>query len=194
MNTPKSIFEKQVVQIASLGVWQIVTGGKMTRGLEPVDDSRWNQKTGLFVTLKKEGQIRGSMGLLESTTTLPETLFDTAQTAATHDGRYQPVTPDEIPSLDIHVSLLSEIKKLGGPKDIQIGRTGLIISRGEKQAVLLPEVAEERGWTQEQFLEATCEKAQLSHKAWQDPNTLVEYFICTKIDGGSLQDCIKDYI
>ena len=76
-------FEKQVVQIASLGVWQIVTGKAMKSRLEPVDDHRWEEKNGLFVTLKKEGLTRGSMGMLESTTTLQELLFDTGAAAAT---------------------------------------------------------------------------------------------------------------
>jgi len=52
MGEPSTKFEKQVIQIASLGVWQIVTGLKMNQRLEPVEDPRWEQKTGLFITLK----------------------------------------------------------------------------------------------------------------------------------------------
>lgn len=193
MRKPNTEFEKQVIQIAGLGVWQIVTGLQMNRRLEPVEDPRWTQKTGLFVTLKIDGEVRGSMGLLESTTTLAETLFDAAQTAATHDGRFPPVTDEEIPKLELQVSLLSHIKKLKTPADLKIGEMGLIVCRGEKQGVLLPHVAIENNWNAEQFLEATCEKALLNHKAWKDPNTLIEYFTCQVLDGGNLISSIKGY-
>ena len=79
-------------------------------------------------------------------------------------------------------------------EDLVIGVTGLIVSRGEKRAVLLPQVAVERGWAAEQFLEACCEKAELSHKAWKDPNTLVEYFTSLTIEGGPMMKCIEPFI
>lgn len=134
------------------------------------------------------------MGLLESTTTLAETLFDAGQTAATHDKRFPPIENSEISDLEIQVTLLSEIKKLKDPKDIEIGKIGLVVSRGEKQGVLLPHVAVENNWSAEQFLEAACEKAQLSHKAWKDPNTLVEYFKSDALDGGNLIKNLQGYI
>lgn len=184
-------FEKQVVQIAALGAWQVVTGKPMKHPLDPVNDHRWNEKNGLFVTLKKNGATRGSMGMLESTTLLQESLFDTGSAAATHDARFPPVTEDEIKELEIEVTLLSDIKKMESVDELIIGITGLIISRGENRAVLLPQVAKEQNWTAEQFLEACCEKAHLSHKAWKDPNTLVEYFTSLTIEGGSLVKSIE---
>jgi AmmeMemoRadiSam system protein A len=194
MKKPTEEFEKQVIQIAALGVWQIVTGRPMAKRLEPVNDPRWQGKNGLFITLRKKGEVRGSMGLLESTTTLPETLFDSAQTAATHDDRFSPITPQEFDDLEIEVTLLTETKKFTKLEDLSIGRAGLVISRGEKRGVLLAHVAKENGWSPEQFLEATCEKAGLSHKAWRDPNTLVEYFESETFDGGNLVKSIQDYI
>jgi AmmeMemoRadiSam system protein A len=185
MASPQTEFEKQVIQIACLGVWQIVTGRPMTRRLIPVNDQSWETKNGLFITLKRNGQVRGSMGLLESTTTLPETLFDSAQTAATHDTRFPPLVENELQSIEMEVTLLSKIK---------IGETGLIVSRGEKQGVLLPSVAKEYNWNAEQFLEAACEKAQLSHKAWADPNTLVEQFTAQIISGGPIIKAIEEFI
>ncbi|MDZ4676005.1 MAG: AmmeMemoRadiSam system protein A [Oligoflexia bacterium] len=189
-----SEFDKQVIQIASLGVWQIVTGKTMSKQLKQVLDPRWEHKTGLFITLKKSGNIRGSMGLLDSNTTLAETLFEVAGTAATHDSRHPPIEENEIKDLEINVTLLSEIKKLKSADDIKIKQTGLIISRGANRAVLLPHVASDNNWSSEQFLEACCEKAKLSHKAWRDPNTLVEYFTGIELNGGPLLNAIEEFI
>ena len=183
-----------MLQIAALGVWQIVTGRPMVKPLEPVDDPRRLTKEGHFVTLKKQNSVRGSMGVFESSTILPETLFSVAQTAATHDQRFPPVKEEEISDLDIEVTLMSHTHKLQNPQDLEIGTMGLMISRGEKQGVLLPKVDVEQNWAAEQFLEACCEKAQLSHKAWKDPNTLVEVFQCVVLEGGSLVKLIEDMI
>jgi len=194
MNGPKTEFEKQLVQIAALGVWQIVTGHPMKKRLEPVQDPRWNEKSGIFVTLRTNGQIRGSMGLFESSTTLAETAFNVGQTAATHDSRFAPIQENEIPHLDLEVALLSEATRLAGPHQLKLGEMGVMISRGEKRGVLLPHVAVEQKWNGEQFLEACCEKAGLSHKAWKDANTLVESFSCHVIQGGNLLKNIEQFI
>jgi uncharacterized protein len=187
-------FEEQVAQIAGLGVWHIVTGKPMKLRLEPIADHRWEEKTGVFVTLKNKGQIRGSVGMIETSTTLQETLFDAGISAATHDQRFVPVEEWEIPELEIEVTLLNEVRKMDSPEQIVIGEMGLMISRGEKHAILLPQVAADNKWSPEQFLEALCEKAQLSHKAWKDPNTLVEYFVSHTIRGGSLFEKIKEFV
>ena len=179
-------FENQAVQIACLGVWHIITGKPMKERLEPVRDHRWENKTGVFITLTKNGAPRGSMGMLESTTVLPETLFDAGITAATHDSRFAPIDENELKDLEIEVTLLSEVETLEKSSDLVIGEMGLIVSRGENRGVLLPQAAVENSWSPEQFLEACCEKAKLSHKAWRDPNTLVEYFTCHIIKGGNL--------
>jgi AmmeMemoRadiSam system protein A len=194
METHSPDFEKQVAQIAAIGVWQMVTGRKMRSRFHVCEDHRWSNRNGLFVTLRSEDKVRGSMGVLESDTDLQELLFETGGTAATHDARYSPVKEDELSKLEIEVSLLSEVKKLNQIEDIQNKEVGLIVSRADKRAVLLPHVALDFNWSAEQFLEACCEKATLSHKAWKDPNTLVEYFTSLSINGGPLLKLIADFI
>lgn len=194
MQSMHNCFESQAVQIASLGAWNMVTGKPLKRRLDQVADPRWDDKPGLFVTLRKEGQTRGSMGVLEYSQTLPETLFDVGGQAATHDSRYEPISESELESLEIELSMLKNSRRLFRVEDIIIGQTGVMIFRGENQALLLPEVAVENQWTAEQFLEACCEKANLSHKAWKDPNTLVEIFEVEKIQGGRILDAIQPFI
>src|SRR5450755_1971439 len=105
-------FSTQVLQIASLGVWQVVTGRPMTKPLDPTQDKRWLNNTGVFVTLKRGLQVRGSVGLLESSTTLQETLFDAGQSAATHDHRFTPVQENEMENIGIEVTIIENIKKI----------------------------------------------------------------------------------
>lgn len=192
--TSPNTFEHQVLQIAALGTWQIVTSKPMLRPLVPVQDRRWAEKTGVFVTLKLAGQVRGSVGLLESSTTLQESLFDAGQSAATHDHRYNPVQEDELEALGIEVTLIDKVTRVSTAEQVVIGKTGLIVSQAEKRAVLLPHVAFEQGWTSEQFLEATCEKAGLPHSAWKDPNTLVEGFSCVILEAPSLYELIHEFV
>jgi uncharacterized protein (TIGR00296 family) len=64
------------------------------------------------------------------------------------------------------------------PADIEIGKHGLLISRGSRRGLLLPQVAGEHKFSREQFLEATCRKAGLDAKAWQEPQTQISGFFC----------------
>ncbi len=186
-------FNRQVLQIAGFGVWALVTGKPLKTPFEPIDDPRWNEKRGLFVTLRSQGKIRGSVGWLESGVALQEALFEVSGTAATHDARYKPVEESELKDLEVEVTLLSVFKTSKDLSEMEVGKTGLVVSRGDKRAVLLPQVSVERGWTMEQFLEACCEKAGLSHKAWKDDNTLVEIF-SSEIFSERLMPLIEPFI
>lgn len=166
----------------------------MTKHLEPIEDARWDKKSGVFVTLKLGLQVRGSVGMLESSTSLQEALFDAGQSAATHDHRFAPVNSEEINSLGIEVTLIENTKKITRADEITMGKQGLIVSQGDKRSVMLPQVALEQGWNAEQFLEATCEKAGLPHQEWKNPNTLVEVFDCHTVETSSLHESIKEFV
>jgi uncharacterized protein (TIGR00296 family) len=76
------------------------------------------------------------------------------------------VTPAELPSLRIEISILSPLRDVV-PQQIEVGRHGLLISRGPLRGLLLPQVAVEWNWNREQFLQETCLKAGLPADAWQ---------------------------
>lgn len=187
-------FSRQVLQIAGLGVWQVVTGQPMVKRLETVEDPRWDRKTGVFVTLKHGLQVRGSVGLLESSTSLQETLFDAGQSAATHDHRFQPVSQPEIDHLSMEVTLIENTNKLVDVSVLDPHKHGLIVSKGEKRSVLLPQVAIEQNWNAREYLEAACEKAGLPHSDWQDANTLVEFFSCEFLTSPNLMNDIREFV
>ncbi len=131
---------------------------------------------GGFVTLKKNGQLRGCIGYIEAIKPIIETVMDMAKSAAFNDWRFPPVTADEVPHIDIEISVLSPITQIDDPAVIEVGTHGIIITRGSDRGLLLPQVATERGWDRETFLEQTCVKAGLPVDIWREPGTKIEVF------------------
>ena len=135
-----------------------------------------NEKMGAFVTLKKEGQLRGCIGRLVSSDPLYLTVGDMAEAAAFQDLRFSPVTMDEFPDLDVEVSVMGPITKCGDLSAIVVGRHGLIAQKGPHRGLLLPQVPVEWKWDRETFLAQTCRKAGLPQNAWHDPDTEIYWF------------------
>jgi AmmeMemoRadiSam system protein A len=133
--------------------------------------------SGVFVTLKKHGRLRGCMGILDASQSLAETVRYTAQTAALHDPRFPPVAPGELRDLSIEVSILSAPRPMRDLDDLELGRHGIIVQRGHQRGLFLPQVATEHRMDKLTFLSRCCaEKAGLSPDAWRDPRTEVLLF------------------
>ena len=124
------------------------------------------EKCGAFVTLHKMGRLRGCIGYLESLKPLYQTICECAMAAALRDPRFDAVTPEELPVLHLEISVLSPLVEIT-PDQVEVGRHGLLISRGGQRGVLLPQVPVEWKWNREQFLEETCLKAGLPPDAWR---------------------------
>ena len=122
---------------------------------------------GVFVTLRlRDGTLRGCLGRVEEPLTLADGLRAMTVAAASRDPRFPPVAPDELADLRIEISVLSVPEPLPGPRDLELGRDGLIIAHGDATGLLLPQVAAEQGWTGERFLQAVSRKAGLPENAW----------------------------
>ncbi len=121
---------------------------------------------GAFVTLRKQGRLRGCIGHVKADKPLYHTVRECAVAAALSDPRFSPVTPQELPLIQIEISVLSELQVVA-PEQIEVGRHGLYISKGPQGGLLLPQVAVEWGWEREKFLEQTCLKAGLPADAWR---------------------------
>lgn len=130
---------------------------------------------GVFVTLRREGRLRGCVGRIGAADPLPVTLAVCGYAAALEDGRFPPVRPEELPLLEIEVTLLSRLAP-ARPEEVEVGRHGLRIRRGARQGLLLPQVPVELGWDRERFLSEACVKAGLPRDAWRDPETGIEVF------------------
>jgi hypothetical protein len=131
---------------------------------------------GAFVTLSTlSGDLRGCIGTILPVGPLDETVARMAVAAAAEDPRFSPVTLRELPGLRIEISALT-VPEPADPDLVEVGRHGLIVTRGSHKGLLLPQVASEWGWDRVQFLNQTCRKAGLPAGAWREPGTLVEWF------------------
>jgi AmmeMemoRadiSam system protein A len=126
---------------------------------------------GAFVTLTKEGQLRGCIGYIRPIKPLSEAISDMAIAAGTEDPRFSPVTFEELKNVRIEISVLSALAPVADVKDIVVGKHGLYIQRGYNSGLLLPQVPGEFDWNRDQFLENLCHKAGLPSDAWKDKET-----------------------
>jgi len=134
------------------------------------------EQLGAFVTLKKEGRLRGCIGRIISDMPIWQTIFDMAQEAAFHDPRFPAVADHEVPQLNIEISVLSPLTPCPDPQLIEVGTHGLFITKAHSRGLLLPQVPVEQNWNREQFLDHTCIKAGLAPGSWKDPATQLFWF------------------
>ena len=129
-----------------------------------------------FVTLEKQGQLRGCIGHTIARDPLYKTVSVCAVQAAVADRRFQPVSAEELPQLHLEISVLTPLETVVSPDEIEVGRDGLMITLGQKRGLLLPQVATEYGWSSTEFLQQTCRKAGLPPDAYLSPDALVQKF------------------
>ncbi len=122
---------------------------------------------GAFVTLHKQGDLRGCIGHIEPIEPLGTVIPRCAVAACSSDPRFPPLAADEVDAIDIEISLLGALEPIRGSQDIVVGRHGLVVARGWQRGLLLPQVATEWNWDAEAFLARTCQKAGLPRDAWQ---------------------------
>jgi AmmeMemoRadiSam system protein A len=142
-----------------------------------------SQRSGVFVTLHVGKRLRGCIGVVEPEEPLGDSVVRCAASAALQDSRFPAVRPDELSDLRIEISLLSPPLPIR-LEEIEIGRHGLLISRGHQRGLLLPQVAVEHHLSPEQFLAETCRKAQLPPDAWRDADANVFGFTCEVFSDG----------
>lgn len=131
----------------------------------------------VFVTLYKNNELRGCMGLFETDKSLAENIAEMAISAAFNDPRFNPLNISEWPEISIEISVLSPIKQISSPDQIILGEHGIIIENNFKRGVYLPQVATETGWDKDTLLNSLCvDKAGLPPNCWLDKNTQLYTF------------------
>jgi uncharacterized protein len=137
----------------------------------------------VFVTLHIGKRLRGCIGVVQPEEPLGDSVVRCAASAALQDSRFPAVRPDELSDLRIEISLLSQPLPIR-PEEIEIGRHGLLISRGRQRGLLLPQVAVEHHLSAEQFLAEACRKAQLPPDYWRDEDASICGFTCEIFSDG----------
>lgn len=138
-----------------------------------LDKPELQEKRGVFVTLKKNSQLRGCIGFPEPVLPLKEAIKEASKSAAFSDPRFPPVSKDELNDITIEISILTtpqEIKVSSADElleKIKIGRDGLILRGPYGSGLLLPQVFTEYNCTPTEALQMTCQKAGLPRDAWQ---------------------------
>ena len=123
---------------------------------------------GVFVTLKKRGNLRGCIGRMVPDRPLATLVGAMALQAAFEDPRFRPVTAQELSDLEIEISVLTPMKPVSGPEAIVVGRDGVLLQKGGRSAVFLPQVAPEQGWGRDEMLDNLSQKAGLAASAWRE--------------------------
>ncbi len=143
----------------------------------PVPTELEQTHSGVFVTLQRHRRLRGCMGTLDATLPLAEAIRQAAVNATVGDPRFQPVGVGELPDIELEVSILSPPVPMNTLEDLELGRHGVIVQRGARRGLFLPQVATSHRFDKETFIERCCtEKAGLPPGAWRDPDTEVLLF------------------
>ncbi len=122
---------------------------------------------GAFVSIHRDGELRGCIGHIEADLPLARVVAQCAVSAATADPRFPPVSAAELSRIDVELSVLGPLESIEGPGEIEVGRHGLLVARGGRRGLLLPQVAIEWKWDALTFLMQTCRKAGLHADAWK---------------------------
>lgn len=130
-------------------------------------------KRGVFVTLRKHGELRGCIGHMSEDTPLYTVVGSMALQAAFNDSRFNPLEKQELTQIEIEISVLTPFVKIKSADEIILGRDGVIVKKGNRQAVFLPQVATETGWTKEVFLDQLCYKAGLNKGDWMNAELFI---------------------
>ncbi len=133
-------------------------------------------RSGVFVSLHHGEELRGCIGQLMPERELFRTVQRCAVSAAVEDLRFKPVTAEELPALNLEISVLTPFRRVREPDEIEVGRHGLYIVRGPNRGLLLPQVATQYGWDRSVFLAQTCRKAGLPEDMALDPATAIHTF------------------
>ena len=135
----------------------------LARGFSP----SLERPQGAFVTLRKRGALRGCIGQMTPDRPLRVLVGSMALAAAFEDPRFEKVMPGELKDLDLEISILTPFKEVAGPQAIIVGRDGVLLQKGGRSAVFLPQVATEEHWTRDEMLDNLCLKGGMPAGCWR---------------------------
>lgn len=176
--------QARLLELARVAVG-VAAGARPGRDLDAALDAGPlpERAAGAFVTLTERGGLRGCMGNLDPDNPAWASVVEAARWAARGDPRFPGVDADELDDLHVDVSILGPMVRLHHPGAFRPGVDGLVVRRGGRRGLLLPEVADSVGRGPTAMLEACCRKAGLPVDAWRDPGTELWVFRTSRFGG-----------
>lgn len=169
--------ERALLRIARRSLEAYLGDGQRI-ALEPADD-KLARPGAAFVTLRRDGRLRGCIGHMEPTAPLWQMVRDRAIDAAVRDSRFPALSAEELDEIDIEISVLTPRQPVSDPlAEIEIGRDGVWLRLGSHRGVFLPQVPVEQGWkTVEQYLDHLCRKAHIFQRGcWRSDQAEIQRF------------------
>ncbi len=131
--------EDNYVQLARKSLEEYVLTGRKIKIPEGIEEELLRRRAGCFVSLKKDGMLRGCIGTIAPTKqSLAEEIIENAINAAVNDPRFDPVEPEELEYLVYSVDILGEAEEISSPKELDVKKYGVIVTKGYKRGLLLP--------------------------------------------------------
>jgi uncharacterized protein len=140
-----------------------------------------DEPLGAFSTLRSRGELRGCIGMFASSRPLGKILDQVIRDSALSDHRFYPVKENELPGIQLELSLLTQAQQVTSAEEIKLGSHGVILNVDGRRSVFLPEVATEQGWDLETMLSMLARKAGLAVEAWKSPSAVFSVFNTVKI-------------
>lgn len=166
--------QKQLLRLARNTIKNYLVNGQMLK----VDAGKFSDKilarSGAFVTLNKNGQLRGCIGQFFSDIPLYQVVQEMAISSAIHDNRFDPLTIGELDQVEIEISVLTPMHKITSIDEIELGRHGIYIKKGNRAGTFLPQVATQTGWNLQEFLgHCSQDKAGIGWEGWKNAEVFV---------------------
>ena len=161
--------QKKLLSIARKTIDNFLENGEIQNLNDNEMPDELKVKSGAFVTLHKNGELRGCIGRFTADEPLYKTVQRMAVSSATEDYRFSKVSPGEMKNIDIEISVLSPLKKIDSIDEIVLGKHGIYLVSGYSRGTFLPQVATETGWDKEEFLgHCARDKARIGWYGWKD--------------------------
>jgi uncharacterized protein len=163
-----------LLAIARQAIEEYVRTGRYE--VEPREEKILNTRSGCFVSIKQNGQLRGCIGNFQSELPLFKEVAEMAVASASKDPRFYPMQANELDNFNLEISVLSPLQKIESIEELQVGTHGIYLEKSFHRGVLLPQVAVEHDWDRDTFLKQTCIKAGLPTNAWQTEDAEIYIF------------------
>jgi len=160
--------QKELLEKARNSILNFLKTGKRDKPEPPRTNGIINSKAGVFVSIYVNGELRGCIGNFAQEEILNDMIQRMAVSAAC-DHRFENLHADELPDTELEISVLSPLQKIESTAEIELGRHGIYIKKGDNSGTFLPQVAKKTGWNLEEFLgHCARDKAGLGWDGWKE--------------------------